>query len=262
MHLPHLKISDFNNWKSYYFNYQKTLAESYYIPLLKSNDININANSKVLDVGCGDGGFLTAFSNISKKCDGIEIKEFNWNEKKSPQFIIGDITSKSIKNKLKNKYDILILRDVIEHIKLENKLNFINSIKNYMNDNSRLLITFPPFYSPFGLHQQAFLKLPLKVIPFLGWLPKFIIKSLLYISNQKNKWSDLEEIKDSKMTIRNFKKLIESSDLEICNSERYFIRPSHEIRYGIKTKFANWMRIPIIEEMVISGCTFILKQKS
>jgi 2-polyprenyl-3-methyl-5-hydroxy-6-metoxy-1,4-benzoquinol methylase len=262
MQLPHLEKSNFKNWKTYYFNYQKTLANSYYIPLLKSNNIKINSDTKVLDIGCGDGGFLTAFSEQSNNCDGIEIKDFNWDETKSTQFIIGDITSDSIKNNLKNKYDILILRDVIEHIFLGNKEDFLLSIQNYMDENSRLLITFPPFYSPFGLHQQAFLKFPLKIIPFLGWLPQFIIKILLKITNQKNKWNDLKEIIDSKMTFHHFKRMIEVSGFEICFSERYFIRPSHEIRYGIKTKFANWMKVPILEEMVILGCTFILKRKN
>ena len=38
------------------------------------------------------------------------------------------------------------------------------------------------------------------------------------------------------MTINNFIKLIEYCEFEICFNERYFIRPSHEIRYGLKMK--------------------------
>ena len=49
--------------------------------------------------------------------------------------------------------------------------------------------------------------------------------------------------------------------LEICYDERYFIRPSHEIRYGLKMRKVNWMKIPILEEIMVSGCTFILKLK-
>ena len=61
MDLPKITKSDFPNWKSYYLNYQKLLAQSFYIPLLASKKINIKAESKILDVGCGDGGFLSAF---------------------------------------------------------------------------------------------------------------------------------------------------------------------------------------------------------
>ena len=109
--------------------------------------------------------------------------------------------------------------------------------------------------------QQSISKMPLKVAPFLGWLPKFLIKILLKISGQSKQWKDLKEIKDSKMTIFNFKKLIKNCGLKICFEEKYFIRPSHEIRYGIKMIKANWMNIPILEEVFVSGCTFILKLK-
>ena len=69
-------------WKKYYFNYQKTLAEKYYIPLLKSLNKPI-ANKKALDVGCGDGGFITAFANEGAIATGVEIKDFNWPENKN-----------------------------------------------------------------------------------------------------------------------------------------------------------------------------------
>ena len=42
--------------------------------------------------------------------------------------MIGDITSDKIKKSVNQHYDILILRDVIEHILFENKHKFIDSI--------------------------------------------------------------------------------------------------------------------------------------
>ena len=258
--MPKLNQSNFPDWKSYYFNYQKTLANSYYIPLLQRIGINIESETNVLDVGCGDGGFLTAFSELSDNCKGIEIRDFGWQEKSNPEIIVGNITSKDLKKSLPTKFDVLILRDVIEHILLPQKENFIQSICQYMDENSRLLITFPPFYSPFGLHQQAILKPPLRIIPFLGWLPKLIIKFLLKMTNQMEKWQEIEEIKDSRMTINDFNKLMKNCDLEICFHERYFIRPSHEIRYGIKMKKLNWFKLPILEEIFVSGCTFVVRK--
>ena len=65
LNLPKIKSADFQNWKSYYFNYQKLLAQSYYFPLLEKQEIRIKSESKILDVGCGDGGFLTALSEKS-----------------------------------------------------------------------------------------------------------------------------------------------------------------------------------------------------
>ena len=146
MNLPKIKKTDFPNWKSYYLNYQKLLAQSFYIPLLASKEININAESKILDVGCGDGGFLSAFSELSKECYGNEIRDFSWEKINDVKFVIGDICSEEIKEKLMPKYDLVILRDVIEHILKDKKINFLNSVKNYMDDDSRLLVTFPPYF--------------------------------------------------------------------------------------------------------------------
>ena len=92
-----------------------------------------------------------------------------------------------IKEKLMPKYDLVILRDVIEHILKDKKINFLNSVKNYMDDDSRLLVTFPPYFSAFGLHQQAFLKMPFKVFPFLGWLPKIVIYTVKVLIGKNKK---------------------------------------------------------------------------
>jgi len=85
-------------WQDYYFQYQKNLAKEYYIPLLKNWGVDINGR-KVLDIGCGNGGFITAFSEYNCSCTGIKINNFNWKIKDSISFLVGDITDSSF-----NKY--------------------------------------------------------------------------------------------------------------------------------------------------------------
>ena len=53
------------------------LAEKYYIPLLSKWKIDLK-DKKILDIGCGDGGFISAFSNHSPYLNGVEIKDFKW----------------------------------------------------------------------------------------------------------------------------------------------------------------------------------------
>ena len=69
----------FKDWKSYYLHYQETLASSYYIPYLKKNNIELE-NKKILEIGCGNGGFIKAFSKYSKNCTGFDIKNLNWDD--------------------------------------------------------------------------------------------------------------------------------------------------------------------------------------
>ena len=246
-------------WKEYYFNYQLILANNFYIPLLQRLDININGK-KTLDVGCGDGGFITAFSNSGAMSTGIEVKDFKWDEDSKVNFIVADIITNPdiLQNKL---FDIIILRDVIEHINKDKKDTFITIVSNLLNENGIILITFPPFLSPFGLHQQVFCKSILRYIPFLSLLPWQLLKVLFYIFRENTQSiNEMYEVKQSSMKINKFLKIIKKLQLKVTYEEFYFIRPSHELRYGFKVIRTFLGKVPIIRELFVTGTVFILKK--
>ena len=248
-----------NNWKEYYFNYQKTLADKYYIPLLRKLKIKIK-DKETLDVGCGDGGFISAFSESGTISTGVEIKNFNWPQDSNVKYIIGDIVKNSdlIKNK---KFDIIILRDVIEHIDNKYKYVFLNNIKGILNHNGIILITFPPYLSPFGLHQQVFCKSILKYTPFLSLLPWIILKKvLLLFGEDENTINEIKEINKSGMKINAFLNLVYRSNLTIHYKKYFLIRPSHQLRYGLRVINSYFGGIPIIREIFTTGTIFILKK--
>ena len=246
-------------WKKYYFNYQKNLASKYYIPLIEKLDIEIK-NKNILDVGCGDGGFITAFSEKKAITTGIEIKDFNWDPKSKVDFVVGNIINDPIK--LDDEcFDIIIIRDVIEHIKKEEKEVFLKKIYDMIGENGVLFVTFPPFYSPFGLHQQVFCKSKLKYIPFLSLLPQSLLKIILYLFKEdEHTINELIDIKSCAMTIRKFVKMIKKLDYIVKYQKYYFIRPSHELRYGMKTKISYFGKIPLIRELFVTGTVFVLKK--
>ena len=76
----------------------------------------------------------------------------------------------------------------------------------------------------------------------------------------KDSISKLKEIQNSRMTINHFTNLIFELGLEILNNEKYFVRPSHEIRYGLKMRKIKKLDISILNEFLISGCTYLLKK--
>ncbi|NOZ08805.1 MAG: class I SAM-dependent methyltransferase [FCB group bacterium] len=259
MTLTQIYRKDFPTWEAYYRQYQYLLAEQYYLPLLKNWGISPKGKN-ILDVGCGDGGFITAFARQGAKCVGAEIREFPWQTEENLKFVIADITSAKAPDQLGKKFDLIILRDVIEHIPLDSKLNFLKALDRFGSADTRLLVTFPPFYSPFGLHQQTLLKSSARWFPYLGWLPAPVLKSVLRLAGETPAAiSKALEIKNCRMAIGTFRKLLSQAGLVILE-ERYFtVRPSHEIRYGWRTRYSLFGKWPLIREISVLGTAYLLK---
>ena len=259
MAITHLKPESYPSWKEYYWTYQKKLAELYYIPLFAKWGVPL-AGKKVLDVGCGDGGFTAALAEAGALCTGVEIRDFGWEKTHANlRFIQQDILADDAQSVLGNDYDIIILRDVIEHISLDKKHQFMAALRGFISSQGIILMTFPPFYSPFGLHQQTFLKSFLKKIPYLGWIPGGLLDALLRMFGESDKArADVREIKDCRMTLRHFNKILREQKYAIANEKYYLIRPSHELRYGWKLRESRLARIPILKEIFILGSVFKL----
>ena len=262
-----IKKQNYKSWELYYWAYQNVLAEDYYIPyvnLYSSNIKNDLASINILDVGCGNGGFLNAFKKNFKKStnvDGIDIKKFSsWNNKPA-NYNIHNIL-KDNNNAYSKKYDLVILRDVIEHIELKDKEEFMKIVAGFIKPTGEILATFPPYLSPFGLHQQAIMKSFLKYIPYLSLIPKKILKVVIKYFESEDIWLKIEEIINSGMSISNFKKILKNTNLKIINDTYFTIRPSHEIRYGLKTIKSPLGHFPLLREFLILGTCFILKNKN
>ncbi|MCF7866684.1 class I SAM-dependent methyltransferase [Candidatus Woesearchaeota archaeon] len=80
---------------------------------------NISDKDKVLDVGCGNGDVAHSISKKAKYVLGIDIEKGRIVEakkrykKQNLSYIFGDAT----KYKFKEKFDVIVLSNVLEHIK-------------------------------------------------------------------------------------------------------------------------------------------------
>jgi len=108
----------------------------------------LKKNFTVLEVGCGIGtltslilsylknGRLVA-ADISGKSIDIAKKRFANNTK--VDFLVSDMMDFSNPQ----KFDMIILPDVLEHIPIENHLKLFEVLSNHMHDNSQIVINIP-----------------------------------------------------------------------------------------------------------------------
>lgn len=89
---------------------------------------NISTSDNVLDVGCGNGYVANKVSSRAKKVTGIDIKESSIGvarsnyEKSNIVFIVGDAVTYCFKE----KQDVIILSNVLEHI--EKRISFLKKL--------------------------------------------------------------------------------------------------------------------------------------
>jgi 2-polyprenyl-3-methyl-5-hydroxy-6-metoxy-1,4-benzoquinol methylase len=101
----------------------------------------------LLDIGSGPGVFLEAAKNRGWEVTGIEPNLFAADHTKKLGFnIINEMYDKKLSEQL-NKYDLINLTLVLEHI--VNPVELIKLAYNQLNENGLISIVVPNDYSPF-----------------------------------------------------------------------------------------------------------------
>ena len=165
-----------------YFNEQSITTQKYVIPFIEKHK-PITADSHILEIGCGEGGNIKPFLDLGCQVTGIDInggqiaiaKEIYsvHPNNRNLTLICEDIYKVT---ELHNKFDIIIIRDVIEHIpKPRIILAFYKEVLKSSRYYFRSLSTLAnPFgRSPADLQQQA----PKAICPGSIYCPSRTIKS-------------------------------------------------------------------------------------
>ncbi|MEJ5287396.1 MAG: hypothetical protein CH6_1787 [Candidatus Kapaibacterium sp.] len=263
------KIDKLNlSWyNSYYWKYQYKLSKEYIIPYLKGLGFEPKDKS-ICEIGSAEGGVLFAFAeNGAGYCLATDIVQTRLdagekiaNEFGLPlEFRYHNIIADEIPNEWQNKFDLILLRDVIEH--LEQPEIALKKIKQMLKIGGLLYVTFPPYYSPFGGHQHQVQNFFSK-FPYIHWLPKPIFNLLV----KNGRPADVQEVlrlKSIRLTIRKFLKLVEEVGLDIIKSEFFFVRPVYKYKFGL-----NAVRLPsepsflLLKEILATEASFVIMRKN
>lgn len=105
---------------------------------------NIIPSGKILDVGCSNGVFMEMLNSMGYKTVGIELSRSAYKFAKDKGL---DVSNKSIEESdiQENKFDIIHLGDVLEH--LTNPNNIISRIYKILKKDGIVVVSVPTYYS-------------------------------------------------------------------------------------------------------------------
>ena len=105
-----------------------------------SKNIKLNCNSKILDIGCGRGkiiGNLSSRLHLKIKPIGIDLVN-HIDKDKRIKFIKTDVLSFFKDNK--KKFDLILIKQTIHLLSINNIKNLINECKKNLNSDGKIFI--------------------------------------------------------------------------------------------------------------------------
>jgi protein-L-isoaspartate O-methyltransferase len=255
-------------WDEYYRRYQTVLAEAYLIPILRRWQVDLD-DRKVLEVGCGDGGCGAALARAGGQVYSMDIDErlvkiaavFNQQEGLNIPVLQGDVSDKDSPVFRDRPFDIILLRDVVEH--LPDLVKVLGILRRQLSSNGVLFIVFPPYYSPYGAHQQILPRrnigpVPVNKLPFVQLLPDRLFFSLIKGDGPAHR--EVRSLRNIRLTLRKFKAQAQAAGLTICKSKQYLSRPTFNLRYGLPVVGASiFGRVPLLNELMVTAGYYLLK---
>ena len=245
-----------------YFNEQSITTQTYVIPFIEKHK-QITADSNILEIGCGEGGNIKPFLDLGCQVTGIDInggqiaiaKEIYsvHPNNRNLTLICEDIYKVT---ELHNKFDIIIIRDVIEHI--PNQELFLPFIKRFLSPHGVIFVAFPPWQNPFGGHQQICNNKLLSHLPWFHLLPRPVYKKVLEWGNVNP--GGLLEIKDTGISLERFLSIVHKEKYRIAEEVLYFINPNYETKFNLHPrKLWRFLNIPYIRNFYTTCGYYILK---
>jgi SAM-dependent methyltransferase len=226
------------------FDQQVDNSHNYVLPFIEKTK-KLGSGVNVLEIGCGEGGVLVPFAEKGCYCVGVDLNPARIeiaNDLLSQQvqlgkmqFLYKNVYDEDFLQKFKGFFDIIILKDAIEHIPEQEK--FIPYLKNFLKEGGQIYFGFPPWYMPFGGHQQVCQNKIASVLPYYHILPTPIYKGVLQLFGEPEPViKELLEIKDTQITIERFENIVRQSGLQVLNKQHYLINPIYKYKFGLKPR--------------------------
>jgi 2-polyprenyl-3-methyl-5-hydroxy-6-metoxy-1,4-benzoquinol methylase len=252
----------------HYFNEQSHTTKKFVIPYISEKYV-IESSSSVLEIGCSMGGNLVPFLDLGCKVTGIDISAGGINLAREylsghPKLANLTLICDDIYNRTESdgQFDVIIMRDVIEHIHDQDR--FMAFVKRFLKPDGVFFLAFPPWYNPFGGHQQICHSKFLSKLPYFHVMPVWMYKGILKLFKEPKKTiDDLLEIKQTGISLERFERIIKKEKYDILKKTWYFINPNYETKFGLKPRIQSPIItfIPFFRNFTITAGYYLLKKK-
>ncbi|HMR89036.1 MAG TPA: class I SAM-dependent methyltransferase [Saprospiraceae bacterium] len=261
---------DFHTDKPRYFEIQRVVTEESIIPFI-TPFLHKSTHNRILEVGCAEAGVLKAFLNYGYNVTGVELSTARYENAK--KFLAEDIQqgraaviNQNIydidpKEAFPQLFDVIVLKDVIEHIPDQER--FIPKLKEFLTDDGIIFFAYPPWWMPFGGHQQICDHKLLRTLPWFHLLPisvyTWILKSF---RENKGTIKELLEIKDTGINIGRMYRILEANQFKILDEVHWFINPIYKHKFGWNQKklLPFLARIPLLRNFITTAHYIVFKK--
>lgn len=252
------------------FEQQRDNSENYVMPFIEER-FQWQKGMKVMEVGCGEGGVLVPFLRRGCQCVGIDLNSSCLDL--AGDFLRGAVDNGSLELVSSNIYDIdfwgrfsgqfnlIILKDSIEHIQEQEKL--MSHLKKLLTCNGKIFLGFPPWHMPYGGHQQICNNKWLSKFLYIHLLPRPLYRGLLKLGKEDdNTIQELLELKRTGLSIERFEHILSQHGYKIVLKRFYSINPIYKYKFGWRPRIQNSLiaRLPYIRNFITSCVYYLIEE--
>lgn len=262
---------DFHTDKDRYFDMQYRVTKEYILPLLQQYAPGKQWD-RVLEIGCAEAGVLKCFLEEGAYCTGIELSAYRIGQAEKYhaealaagriEFVNRNIFDIDPEHDLGGAYDLVILKDVIEHI--PGQLEFIAQLTQFLKTDGYIFFAFPPWQMPYGGHQQVCKSKVLSKLPYIHLLPGFLYKGILKLGGESEETiKDLVEVKSTGISIERFEKYLRLNKMDIIAKQHYLFNPIYEYKFGVRSRKQNSLisGLPWLRNFFTTGVYYLVKPR-
>lgn len=260
---------EFHGDKKRYFDMTYRVTRDHIIPFIEQS-IPLRSDTRVLEIGCGEAGVLKAFLERGCFCTGIELeksrielaKTFLSEEREAGRvtFLNKDIYDVDPELDLEGRYDIIILKDVIEHI--PEQARFMPELLRFLQKGGLVFFAFPPWMMPYGGHQQVLPGKWASKLPYTHLLPGSLYPMFLrMLGTPATGVATMEEIRSTGISIERFERISRDAGFRVDRKQFYLFNPIYEHKFGLKPRLQwDWVsRVPFLRNFVTMGVYYSLR---